>query len=360
MTVLSQYPTNLQNLTTNPNEAGQVGFIGGKVYGAIDAARRTFAPTASRWADQVSQIPANWTVQSDGTVTRNNSATGPDGSSFAMDISQTGGTFTPNVFFSEGNITYSVGDYVIAGAWYKSVPGGVQGGYPFNLQLLNSCVTTPIYGMNGVSLTGTPPNFAGEWKWAAGAFRVTTGGTCQTNFGGQYNTTTEMFYFAPVLLHIPAGQITDAEAAELAANLEPYPDSLSSPVEATLRGHPFAFGGSGDSYFATLDHTGLTANQTYTFPNASGTLALVYRYGVDGGTTAVPANSCMGEGSNTGATGVAAGMLAVGSPEAALPSGIIGYIYVSGANTLQLTYCNVTTSPITPTAITWSGVEIYP
>lgn len=313
MTILSGYPRNTGNLTTNPNEQGEVGFLGGEVYGQIAAARRTFAPTASPWTNQVSQIPANWKVQTNGTVTRNNSAEGPDGSSFAMTIGQTGGSYNPNVYFTENNFTYAAGDYVIAGAWYNTASGSLTGGYPFNLQVLGSCVTTPIYGMNGVSITGTTPTLPGEWKWAAAALKVTTGGTCQTNFGGQFNSTSgsTMSYFAPVLFHVAAGSMTDGEAAELAANLMPYPDSLGASVEATLRGHPFAFGGSGDSYFATLDHTALTANRTYLFPDVNGSVCLATTCGGQVGQISISAST---SGSHSFATGYASTPVCVASP----------------------------------------------
>lgn len=271
MTVLSGYQHNVPS--ENPNESGQNGFIGGAVFGQVDAARRTFAPTASPWTNQVAQTPTSWSVQADGTLTKNTAVAAPDGTTNAISVSETGGSYTPSVYFTQKNITYAVGDYVIVGAWYRSADGSLQGGAPLDVQLTSGCATTPLYDISGVQVLGTYTH-AGEWEWAAGAMKVTTGGTCGTNFSGQFNSTSgvTMSYFAPVLFHIPTGDITDAEAAQLAANLTPFPDSLSAGVEATLRGHPFAFGGSGDNYFAILDHSGFSSNQTFTLPTSGGML----------------------------------------------------------------------------------------
>ncbi len=272
MTILSQYQENFQNITQDPSATGQVGFVGGRVYGQVDAARRLFSPVASRWANLVSTLPSSWTIQSDGTVTKNY-VTGPDGASAsALDISQTGGSYQPSVIFDNGNKTYAVGDYVIVGGWFRAPAGGpYPGGNALSVNLASPCVTTPIYGSQylGGFIKGD-----GQWEWASAAVKVTTGGTCQTNFTGNFSPTVEMQFFAPVEIHVPGGQISDNEAADIAQNLASFPDGVNPPVETTLRGHPFAFGGSGDNYFATLDHTALTANRTYLFPDTNGAVCL--------------------------------------------------------------------------------------
>lgn len=281
MTLLSQYANNLQDVTVDPWLAGQNGFTGGHVYGQVDAGRRLFAPTAIPWANLVNQIPSAWAVQSDGTVTKNY-VTGPDGATgMALDINQAGGTYTPSVNFTQSGYAFAVGDYVIAGAWYRRVTGSsYAGGVPLQLVMNGSgCSATPTFdGKNSGYIRppfGADAASSGEWEWGAVAERVTaSSGTCYVNFSGNYAAGTEMQFFAPVVLHIPTGQVTDNEAAEITANLAPYPDSLNPPVEATLRGHPFAFGGSGDNFFATLDHTALTTNRTYSFPDNSGTVCL--------------------------------------------------------------------------------------
>ena len=67
----------------------------------------------------------------------------------------------------------------------------------------------------------------------------------------------------------------DSEIADFALNTQSIPaDITGGPTVATMQGLNFAFGGSGDNYHAILDHTNLTANQTFVFPNQSGQVAL--------------------------------------------------------------------------------------
>jgi hypothetical protein len=67
----------------------------------------------------------------------------------------------------------------------------------------------------------------------------------------------------------------DSEIADFALNTQSLPaDIAGGPTVATMQGLNFAFGGSGDNYHAVLDHTNLTANQTFIFPNQSGQVAL--------------------------------------------------------------------------------------
>lgn len=94
---------------------------------------------------------------------------------------------------------------------------------------------------------------------------------------------------SPALVYVgaagPAGQTEptndttnaygDSEISDFALNTENTPANLPAvPTVATMPGLNLAFGGSGDNYFATLDHSNFTANRTFQFPNASGTVAL--------------------------------------------------------------------------------------
>jgi hypothetical protein len=67
----------------------------------------------------------------------------------------------------------------------------------------------------------------------------------------------------------------DSDIADFALNTQSLPSNVTSgPTVATMDGLNFAFGGSGDNYHAVLDHTNLTQNQTFIFPNESGQVAL--------------------------------------------------------------------------------------
>jgi hypothetical protein len=271
--VLSQYPNNLQGFTANPITTHQIDYLGGKSFFQNDAGRRMFSPVASRFTNLASQLPSTWAASPGITVT---SVAAPDGTNNAGHGVNTA-TSSGNMIPFNGNITFAAGDYLIGGVWVRA-PGGWGGGINVNFGPTCSISTTgltPYSGPYGVLpspfITGD-----GEWEWFSGAYKVNAAATnCYSPFTigvPASNGVTEAY--APVLYHVAAGTISDTEAAYIALHLASYPDSLAPPVEATLRGHPFAFGGSGDAFFATLDHTALTANQTYTLPNASGNIVL--------------------------------------------------------------------------------------
>jgi hypothetical protein len=313
MTVLSQTPQNLGNSGVDPDAEGQVGFQGGHVYGQVDTARRMFSPTAYPWPNLVNQVPSSWSAQAmtPGATT----GTGPDGASQALDANNSTGASAAQVtFLNSGGISASSGDYFVFGFWWRLVSGAYYAGTAGNVTV--SCGSGgavnylagygenihPSFGASGID---------NEWQWGWTVVKATTvvGGSCGVAFAGYVNADAHMQFFDPILIHIPVGQATDNEAAEFGANLANYPDSLTPPVEASPRGLPFAFGGSGDNSFAILDHTTLTANRTFDFPNASGTIALSGPAGVSAGTITLVS----GAGSHTFSTAYSTAPVCVGS-----------------------------------------------
>lgn len=89
-------------------------------------------------------------------------------------------------------------------------------------------------------------------------------------FCSQTDGTHTAEYYAPLLLHIPSGSISDNEAAELALHMSTYPETASAADVAMLRGQRFSFGGSTD-YFGKATHAN-SADRVYTFPDQAGTV----------------------------------------------------------------------------------------
>lgn len=68
----------------------------------------------------------------------------------------------------------------------------------------------------------------------------------------------------------------DSEVAEWAMNAASYSNAITAgPTVVTPRNVKMAFGGSGDNFFAILNHTALTANRTFLFQDSDGTVALL-------------------------------------------------------------------------------------
>jgi hypothetical protein len=279
MTVLGgDYPNSWQNTTQEPTTSQQMGFMYGHVWGQTDAGRRMFPPVAVRMANLASEYP-NWSVSNYGLVgTTSSIVTGPDGASYALEAtspSDAGGTQDMNVI--NGTVSsYSAGDRIVVGVWWRSVSGnGPAGGYAVNMGLTGGCAVTNLDGSSYGNAFGQMIKGDGEWQWFSHAVKVTSGGSCGLTVGTHFtNANGPVEISGPVVLHITDTSVSENEVAEIAANLASYPDGVPSLSEATLLGHPFSFGGSGDRYFGTLDHTALTGNHTYLFPDADGTVCL--------------------------------------------------------------------------------------
>ncbi len=341
------------NYAALPLIQGDPGPFGAHSFWQTDAGRRMFSPVALPWPNLTNQAPSTWTVGG-GTGVSATAVAAPDGTNNAGQLANTGsslGWMRPSY---PGGVTLAVGDYLIFGAWVR----GTANNLPNDTGVQGGCGVVTSSLLPATDSAGlTNPAASGEWEWWVHVLKVTTGGTgCNFNFNLRVNANTPSngpAYFAPIFLHIPSGQVTDSEAALVGLDLASYPDSLNPPVEATLRGHPFAFGGSGDNYFATLDHTALTANQTYTFPNTSGTLALalVGTTGAIGGSSLAAGACTTGTASVSGAT---TAMAVAVSPAADPGSGFTWEGWVSAAGTVTVRVCNVSGASATPTAGTYN------
>jgi hypothetical protein len=235
-TVLSQYGGMLLNQTVSPIQQGQDGFFNYHVIGQIDAARRNFGPTVVRFPNLAPQIPSGWIKSvACGSVTLTLGAMGPDGTKNAAQAEATcSSPFSAIDFYQHGH-SISVGDFIIAGVWVRSVTrNGFAGS---TTQPMSVDFTGVKYTATGSS-HGSMNENGGEWSWVWSIQKITltSANTGQLNFGVTVAKGNAIQMFAPVLIHVPAGTVSDNEAFELALNLQTFPDSAPAGSVAMLRG----------------------------------------------------------------------------------------------------------------------------
>jgi hypothetical protein len=351
--------TSLYNnsIPREPSASGQTGFLFDKVWGQTDAARRLFGLTESRWQNKAPFLPSSW------TGARETAVSDPSGTRYA-------GQSTGEPVFADFTQTFDAGDFVIIGAWYMAPTKiGLAGlGSPIQLEFISGgCLMQPIDGASAPWKRFTVPseNAAGDgqWTWASGAFVVTSSGTCEARFSSaMYNRGVGVVYYAPVMYVIPGSMVSSySEIADEAMDLAPYAYGLANLSDSTLPGHPLSFGGSGDSYLATLDHTALKSNQTYTLPAKGGTLGVMIGDAtVEGPTSAIAPGGC----ARTIATrmdGVTAAMTILATPEAdpaAAGYGRLSVYWFATAGQLNLEVCNPSRLSVTPRPLRFSARAI--
>ncbi len=276
----------LSNSTVSPTRMSQSGFMSGsqvgipaRVIGRVDDARSLGAPAAVPYANLASQLPSAWGTRGAGNITiAGGKLFDRDGTTNAGRVtSSSGAAFA---YFADINQTYAAGDILIYGAWYRSVTAnGYQGGSPIGQNALGSCATFTDISGQGVTSAGSSQfpfiSGDGQWEWGYRVLKTTTVPTnpCETVFFGDANTTQTAEFYAPILLHIPAGQISDNEAAELALNLGNWPDTAPVGSVAMLRGHDFLVGQHLTAFASNSDLAGritITAatNASLTFAKA--------------------------------------------------------------------------------------------
>jgi hypothetical protein len=338
MVVGAQYPSGVVGMTTSPLREGQAGVIGRHVIGQTDAARRGFSPSVARFTNLVPQTPASWTFSGGGLTTYTTGITAPDGTTNAAQVVTTAAG-TQNLIFYDANRTCAVGDFFIGGAWVRSQAGGgwaggAGGGNPIYSNIFNTAGFASTGQMHGADFFGD-----GEWNWVWFVQKVSTIGTnpCEVRFMLAFNSTYGLQMYAPVLMHIATGTISDNEAYDFAANMKSYPDTASVGDVAMLRGQRLNLMGNAI--------TGIGASGT--------TLARYARYAVSLSPAAVAANTCAAQSFTV--TGVVAGDILMGINKPTEQAGLsVTTGHVTGANAATLNFCNHTAASITPT-----GGETY-
>jgi hypothetical protein len=241
-TVLSQYGGMLLNQTVSPIQQGQDGFFNYHVIGQIDAARRSFGPAVVRFPNLASQIPSSWIKSvACGSVNLMVGVAAPDGTRNAAGAEGTCSSPSSAIDFYQRGHSIGVGDFIIAGVWVRSITGNGFAGS--TTQPMSADFTGVKYTAEGSS-HGSMNENGGEWSWVWSIRKImlTSANTGQLNFGVTVAKGKPIEIFAPVLIYLPAGVVSDNEAYEIALHLASYPDTASPGSVAMLRGENFLLG----------------------------------------------------------------------------------------------------------------------
>ena len=225
-----------------------VGFIGTKICGEHDALWRAASPALAQFAQYgfANTNPGNWlggqsSSYASGVVT---AVAGPDGFNDAGQASQ---NMTAT---GTGSQAVADGDIVIAFSMWRApsgLPSSPAGGlgsssHPFFFSTGGGCSGVYFQDISGdasTMLTLMPfggnvggPNLSGkEWERSFGVFKMRGSGTCTNiHFEGIGDSTHQMQMYMPMMYYIPAGTISDAEAAAIAYYGSASPFSLPAKV----------------------------------------------------------------------------------------------------------------------------------
>jgi hypothetical protein len=221
--------------TQSPLIQGQQGISGGYLFGQTDAARRNFGPSAT-WTPNLASQVSPWNATSGVTFT---SVAAPDGTMKAAQAT-TPKTGQNAVNFIAETKNIFVGDILICGVWVRSVAaaGGFQNGgsNPLFCNLSFVAYTNAWRIGNGAAQKSN-----GEWDWVWTAFKVgsISSSNAQLNFDVVLDNNHPVQVYAPVLVYIPAGTVSDNEAAQYAINLQTYRDDAVPGQVSLLRGEQF-------------------------------------------------------------------------------------------------------------------------
>lgn len=274
----------------NPLRQGQQGFFMGRVEGASDVGRGIFAPAAAHATNLANTNPTSWTSLNGGSIRTGIKA--PDGTTSAGQFSGGSGARGGLIPVLDGP-AIETGNVYVFGVWVRSqttngygnsvaatfATGYLRGGG-------NRCNNTTLPDVGIVErLQGD-----GQWDWVSGVCKITT---ADTTVGLAIELNPDSSHtvqaYGPVVMGFAPGAISDNEAYELANNLASFPTNCPAGTTCEMPGQQFGLAGS-TQFMGLMTHAN-TANRTYTFPDAAGTVEVV----VGSGSTAL----------NTGALGAA-------------------------------------------------------
>jgi len=216
------------NSAINPALMNQTGIINGHLKAQTDAARS--APQSVRFKNLVSTANTSWTGTR--SIRIRNNMTDRDGGTNAADVTSSANS-DYLLLNHDVPVTTQVGDVFICGAWVRSMAhfspylgAGYSGSATNPLQCtLYNAVYTYQWTINH----GGPNAGDNEWEWVWIAFKIASQSSSHGRFGATVNVSDKkpVQVYDPIVLHIPAGQISDGEAANLALNLRSYHESCS-------------------------------------------------------------------------------------------------------------------------------------
>lgn len=317
----------------------------GRVAGQHDGSRRSFPPSLVRFTNSAPQNPASWTI-STGTPTLATGQTGPDGTTLnAVKVSTTSGSGSYRV--SASFSSFAAHDWVIVGVWMQAA-NRTNGFYRASATGVVSMTNNGTF-VNGSSLGLTVPSTGdGEWEWVVVADKISSPPVANSavQLDLYADSTHPIVYYAPVIIKIAAGTISDTDALQLREALQTFPQRMTAGTIAMLPGQQLAISGAATQFLGTLAHSN-TADRTYTFPDATGTLGLVLS-----GTTGSIGGSSLGAGACASGTvtilGATTSMTATASPVTDPGTGFTWMSFVSSTNHVTVRVCAIVAG--TPTA----------
>ena len=250
-------PNNGLAAGATPFRSGARGVINGVLAAQEDDSRRSFSPPTVRYSNIASTASSGWTLSNPIGVTTTTGVTAPDGTDGATSYSTNG--VSGNVAFEHGSISISVGDYFIFGVWLRSANDFALDFYLPPADLANTYIAYPKAGA-----------IDGQWIWTWGIAKITSARTSPVTVEHYTPVTSasSISAYAPIMIHIPSGTVSDNEAYEIAEHLQTYGSNCLVGTICQLPAQTLAFGGTGQ-FFGRLTHSN-TANRFYAFPDATG------------------------------------------------------------------------------------------
>jgi hypothetical protein len=220
----------------DPLTQGEQGFFNGKVIGWTGETNRAFTPSAVRYANLASTAESGWAFLGSGnTITTG--ITAPDGTTGATQAASTSGTLN-QVRYYDATIALSVGDYFIGGVWERSTTGSTLADY----QALP--LVSVLTSGDTLSCQRLLPAFLNNeaWMWVYQVCQVTAVATSpgEVVLWNFFDNALTLQTYAPILLHIPTGTLSQDEIYELANNLTTYSNSCSVGTVCGVSGSPGA------------------------------------------------------------------------------------------------------------------------
>jgi hypothetical protein len=247
----------------------------------LDSKRIGFAPTAARFANLASQDTSGWSgLPGQATVTTGVKA--PDGTTAAATLS-VGSPVIGGRFVYSSNRTLKVGDRLVVGVWVRAVSLDSGSSAQPSISLDGQAIARitaddptqgyqfDVDGLNYRDLKASDKADT-QWEWVTTAIKVVTAPSTPTatvKFELQVSNGRTLAFYAPLLHHVVADEMTDDEAASFLQNLYSVPDGVPVGAVALLRGQalycyqggvygPCASAGSGP--WINLTTAGLTCD----------------------------------------------------------------------------------------------------
>lgn len=212
--------------------------------------RTAFAPALVRYANLAPQTVADWSSAA-GTATVTASISAPDSTTSAATLSTTAPPSNYRRIYSAER-TINVGDYLIAGVWVKAgslsqganqADGTMEGFGAATLRVIDDTegYAFDIDGLNYRQMNATAAADT-RWEWVATNVKIEnapSGNSATLAFDLNCDTEHSISFYAPLLWHIPADELTDDDIDSLMLGLYSVPDSAESGIIATLKSQSF-------------------------------------------------------------------------------------------------------------------------